>query len=805
MPRLSRLALLLGMLAAAPVSAADWIHWRGPDQTGQSKDSGLPDTFDLAAVGKGNLIWKQPFGGRSAPLIMGGKLFQINGADTAKPTEVERIQCLDADTGKLLWETSFKVYLTDITSVRLGWTSLTADPAAGTIFAQTTAGELVCLNAKDGKILWKRQLTEEFGRVTGYGGRIASPIFDSGLVILGIVNGSWGDQARGSNRFLAVDGKTGEVVWWSSPSDDLKLAFRGTYYSNPVIAVINGQRLFISGGADGAVHALKVRTGERVWSHVVGAKVVNPSPVVSSDGKVYIGHGDENVGGGPIGRVICLDATQIKAKQPAVVWDSFKRKYKENNNNMLSKRFGLSSPTLADGLLFFPDDSGEMYVFDAKDGELLWRYKFGTVSRGAPLVAGGKLYVFDVFGKLSVLDKVGKTAPAAADVTEHAFRPKPGAGGFVETNGTPIAVNGKIYFQTRDDTYCIGDPAIKASGEPNYKPMAEETKFDPKATPAAIMLFPADILSSPGQTVKATVKFVDANGRELPAPENAKIEFGLPLPPKTPAGAQPPALPGEVKGDGVTCTVTIAKVPPSSAGVVEAKFGALSAKARIRAAAALPFKPNFGAIPVGAAPGGWVNTQGKFTIVKDGEKAVLFKVNNNGAPPVAKANAYITPSTSKDYTIQADMKGGDVAGEFPDMGLLSHRYVFVLDGKTDPDKNKRQLRIVSWEARDRVNAAMDFDWKANVWYTLKFTVEVDADGKSATLKGKVWEQGKPEPEKWTLEFKDINPNTEGAAGLYGYISNATVIPASTIHYDNVSIVPNAKGKPENIKVPGSDK
>ena len=384
MPRSRCFALLLGMLALAPASAADWIHWRGPEQTGESKESGLPDGFDLAAVGKGNLIWKQPFGGRSAPLVMGGKMFVINGADTAKISEVERIQCLEADTGKLVWETPFSVYLTDITSSRLGWTSLTADPAAGTIFAQTTAGELVCLNAKDGKLVWKRQLTEEFGRVTGYGGRIASPIFDSGLVIVGIVNGSWGDQARGANRFLAVDGKTGDVVWWSSPSEELKLAFKGTYYSNPVVAVINGQRLFISGAADGAVHALKVRTGERVWSHVFGAKVVNPSPVVSANGKVYVAHGDENPQGGPIGRVVCLDATKIKDKGPAVVWDTYKRKYAVANNNFLSKRFGLASPALADGMLYMPDDGGEMHVFDAKDGELLWRWKYGGVARGAP-------------------------------------------------------------------------------------------------------------------------------------------------------------------------------------------------------------------------------------------------------------------------------------------------------------------------------------------------------------------------------------------------------------------------------------
>ena len=111
---------------------------------------------------------------------------------------------------------------------------------------------------------------------SGYGGRIAAPIFDSGLVVIGIISSSWGDQARGANRFYAFDGKTGQVVWIADPG----LPVRSTYQSNPVIAVIGGQRLLITSGGDGALHAFKVRTGERVWSYAFSAGAANPSPVV---------------------------------------------------------------------------------------------------------------------------------------------------------------------------------------------------------------------------------------------------------------------------------------------------------------------------------------------------------------------------------------------------------------------------------------------------------------------------------------------------------------------------------------------
>jgi outer membrane protein assembly factor BamB len=660
---------------------------------------------------------------------------------------------------------------------------MTADPVAGIVYAHTTAGHLLALNAKDGKPVWQRQLTEEFGRVTGYGGRIVSPIFDSGLVVVGVVNSSWGDQARGNGRFVALDGKTGEVVWWSSPTESLNQAsvtFNGTYYSNPVIAVVNGQRLLVTGGADGCLHALKVRTGERVWSAHLSTGVINPSPVI--DGNfVYVCHGEENPGGGSLGRVTCFDMSQVTAGKPKVVWD----------NKNLSRRFGLASPAIADGKLYIPEDGGELYCFDAKTGKQKWKYKYGTVARGAPLVCNGHLYIFDVLGKMSAI-KLGDEEPDRdEDVTEYKFRPRV-AGGVLESNGTPIAVNGRLYIQTLDDTYCIGDPKAAAT-EPKYKPLAAETAPNPMAEPAAIMVFPAEVTAKPGETVTFTVKYVDANGRPVTPVKDLAVTWSLPLPPPTPNG-QPPALVGEMKNG-------VVKLAPNliQQGAVEAQFGKLKARARVRVAPQLPLKQDFSKVPVKAAPGGWINAQGKYEVaeVEIGGKTekVLSKVNTNPRPPIARANAYMTGPSASNYTVQADMLGGEVGGKLPDMGLVAHRYLLTLDGKTDPDKGKRQLRIVSWEARNRVVKSIDYDWKKDTWYTVKFAVQV-ADGKAA-IQGKVWERGQPEPTTWTIEFTDPNPNTEGAAALYGYVSNVIdgadgITPGSPIYYQNVSVTPNAK-------------
>ena len=64
-----------------------------------------------------------------------------------------------------------------------------------------------CFDKDLKKILWSHSLTEEYGRVSGYGGRLASPIVDGDLVIVSMLNGSWGEMAIGGNRFVAFDKK----------------------------------------------------------------------------------------------------------------------------------------------------------------------------------------------------------------------------------------------------------------------------------------------------------------------------------------------------------------------------------------------------------------------------------------------------------------------------------------------------------------------------------------------------------------------------------------------------------------------
>src|SRR5437867_9012221 len=63
-----------------------WSNWRGPHQDGVSDETGLPSSWSPAGE---NLVWKAPEGGRSAPIIMGDRLYMVN---TAGEGETEQEQ-----------------------------------------------------------------------------------------------------------------------------------------------------------------------------------------------------------------------------------------------------------------------------------------------------------------------------------------------------------------------------------------------------------------------------------------------------------------------------------------------------------------------------------------------------------------------------------------------------------------------------------------------------------------------------------------------------------------------------------------
>jgi hypothetical protein len=139
-------------------------------------------------------------------------------------------------------------------------------------------------------------------------------------------------------------------------------------------------------------------------------------------------------------------------------------------------------------------------------------------------------------------------------------------------------------------------------------------------------------------------------------------------------------------------------------------------------------------------------------------------------------------TTLSDYTVQADffatnMKGKDKTERLPDFGLIAQRYTLDLQAA-------QRLQIRSWTSRLELRFAktMDFSWQPQTWYTMKFQAENVPQG--ATLRGKVWKRGEPEPQAWLIQATDTTPNRTGSPGLFGNSTEAE------FYIDNVSVTRN---------------
>jgi outer membrane protein assembly factor BamB len=749
-------ALFLVLLTVVPVQARDWLHWRGPEQNGVSRERDLPDKWSPKPEdADNNLIWKAPYGARSTPIVMGGRVFLLNDADEGV-NEQERIMCFDANTGKVLWERRFNVFLVDIVSSRVGWTNLAGDAETGYIYAHGTQGYLMCLD-RDGKTIWERSLTEEVGRFCGYGGRLASPCIDGDLVITGFVNMGYGDQARGANRFLAVDKRTGTIVWWADTGNQVK----DTYYSSPMVGVIGGQRLLVCGGGDGFVHAFKVRTGEKVWSYPVAAKAINASPVIGGN-YVYIGNGEENYDDTSVqGKVVCLDGSKVKDGMPALVWEV----------NEIKDSF--ATPILHAGRLYVADEGGTLHCLDAKTGKRYWKQKYGKAARGSPVWADGKIYAPDVDAHFVILEPGPKSCKRL-----HEARFSSSGATTVEVNGSPAIVNGRIYQATADTLYCIGKKDHKAPADPVPAPVAE-APADPNARPAKLLAYPGDVTLLPGGSAAFKVRSYDAQGRFL---KEVPADWSLPAPPPPPgAKVGGPPLKGTIAPQG---QLTVDAKTPNQQGPAVAKAFGLEARVRVRVLPPLPFAQDFEKVPEGRTPGGWVNCQGKFVVEKKDGSMVLSKLTANPNPLLAKAYVYIGRPTDTNYTIEADAQAGKHGDNIADMGIVANRYSLVLAG------NKQELRIASWEALPRVDKVLKWDWKPGVWYRMK--LRVDLQGDKALIRGKVWPRDSKEPAEWTLDFEDPKPNREGSPGLYGYAIGVVENELTPIWFDNIRVTPHGK-------------
>jgi len=715
----STILLLPLLVGAADPDPRDWTNWRGPEQNGVSRETGLVDNFDLQRGT--NVLWKKKeLGGRSTPIVMNGKLYTILRSEPATNREGEMVVCANAETGEILWENRFNVWLSDVPAERVGWSSVIGDPETGYVYVLGVCGYFACLDGETGKTIWSSPMHEEFGLLSTYGGRTNYPVLCEDLVIISGVVIGWGEMARPSHRFVAFDKRTGEVVWFSST----RLLPDDTTYSSPVVTVLNGQKAVVFGAGDGHVWALQPRTGLPIWSYYFSLRGLNTPPLVVGD-TVYMAHSEENTNASTMGSVVALNgASQGDITKTGELW------------KVDELMVGRAPLQLIGEQLFCYDDRAKLQVLDRRTGKTIGRPIAigGTSLRSAPLYADGRIYAFSgsAWAILQPDEKVG------AKIVK-----KGRLGSSEEVLASPIAAHGRIYIQTTDAMYCLGDPSRQTGAEPlPAAPVEADVSQD--QIPAHVQVIPAELLTKPGAQHKFRVRLFNSHGQFL---KESEAKFSL-------------AGPGTISEDGTF------QADPQAAHVatyVNAAVGELSGRARVRVVPDLPWSFDFEGLR--DLPVTWVGARYRHVLRKEGDNTVAVKVTT--IPKGTRSQCLFGQSDLHDYTIEADVRGAISNGKLPDIGLIAQGYTLELQGAAQ----KLQIRL--WAPQlARMGTTIDFPWEPDKWYKMKLRASNEAG--QAVLRGKVWPRGEQEPSDWTITATDEAPQTAGSPGLFGNAKDAEI-------------------------------
>jgi outer membrane protein assembly factor BamB len=711
-------ALAIGVSTSAQgprrIALGDWPEMRGPSRDGTSRETGLIDKWALNGE---NFLWRAPYGGRSAPIVMGNRVYVQNPSGRGANLQ-ERVMALDADTGRVVWEYKFNIFQSDVPPHRIGWASPAADPETGNIYALSVGAQAIALD-RDGKLLWDRSLGEEWAAFTTHGGRTMSPVVDGDLVIVSAAVSNWGTSANRSHRLIALDKRTGETVYVSNPGGRPY----DTAYSSPLIATINGMRLLIAGLGDGAIHAIKPQTGEKVWSFVASKRAINTGVAVKND-LVLVSHGDENMTGNTLGLIAAIDGSQtgdIKATKWAKQGIEF-----------------AFSPPVVDGTRLYQIDGGStLKAFDIETGNELWSQALGTLQKAPPVLADGKIYVGNDNGKFFIIrprvDRAEILSTVALPISTNSCCSEEGTPEQI-LGGAAIS-RGRIFFASSDAVYAIGPR--RATAPTGFA--VDEAAVSGQGAPTYLQVTPTELVLTPGQTVKFRARLFDAQGRYLrDEPATWSLE--------------------NLKGSIADGSLTIASDPVEQAGIIKATVGALTGQARARVVHPLPWKETFESYADAAVPPGWVNAvAGKLAVATlDGQK-VLQKPADETI--FKRFRAFIGPVNWSNYTFEADVRAATRRRQMGDIGITAQRYSLVLYGTS------QRLKIEPWEPETQRTVAVPFAWKADTWYRLKLRVENLANGQ-VRAQGKAWAVGEPEPAAWTIEKIDPVGNRQGAPGLF---------------------------------------
>ncbi len=772
--RLSRLGVVAALALAAFESWAapvtGWLAWRGPEQSGVSRETGLPEKIGSAA----EALWTADWGGQSTPVIANGRLY-VGGFKDDGPDLQEGVACFDAETGKLQWKRTFNDFLSDTIYGRYSTASPAIDPETGNVYMQGTQGILAAFTA-DGKDLWSHSLMEKLGRLTFPNSRTGSPLIDRDVVITRGITGNWGAQGAVADRFYAFDKVTGELVWASSPSGRPM----DNSFSHPYLTWLKGKRVLIAASGDGSVVCVNARTGEPIWRVPLAKAGINATALVHNNDKVIAIYGTPYEPGQLVAfRIPDVEpatgqAGPVVVERPAVeIW----------SNSDIST--STSSPILVGDRIYVTKEKGELVSVDVNTGTVHWVYKLGIEQRNAcPLFADGRIYapILDNPGGKGAGDSavagskggfyILKDAGSAAELLSH-----------IELEGkclaAPSAYNGKVYIQTANKLYAFG----KAGNNPGLPKVTSEAAWPTPGPAKQLQIIPYEVLMHPGESATFRVRKLDANGLFVEDVKDvSKLRWDSYIPLTALVRA---TMAGKFNPQGALVVPNDAKI---SAGAFEAQLEGLKGYIRGRVLPRLPIREDFESYELSNTttntaepptkfsypPLPWIGARFRFEVRDLEGTKVLTKTIDNKL--FQRGTSFFGDQEMSGYTVQADVRSEGARRKMSEVGVVNQRYIVVLKG------NAQELEVNS--NQERLKVAVPFRWQPNAWYTLKSRVDLQKDG-SGVIRAKAWKKGEPEPAAWTIEVPHKTVHREGSPGLFAFSPQEM-----RVFIDNVTVTPN---------------
>jgi outer membrane protein assembly factor BamB len=341
--------------ASAHATRNYWTNFRGPNRDGNYEE--MPVLTQWPATGL-TPLWKQPIGlGYASFVVADGRAYTIE-----QRRNQEMVTAYDVNNGRELWKQGWNALYSDETGDGPRATPTWDD---GRIYALGATGELRCLDAKSGSVIWGRNILSENQAENLTWAMAGSPlVVDDKVIVM--------PGGRGGKSVVAYNKMTGAPVWKSL--DD------GAAYVSPMLATLSGRRqvIIVSGSR---VLGIAPEDGSLLWSHPwdVNYGINVSQPVVVGPNRLFVSSG---YGKGAALLEITGSGKSFTAK---ALWENVNMKNKFNSSVVYQGHaYGL--------------DEGILTCVDVNTGERKW--KNGRYGYGQVLLASGHLIVMAESGEL---------------------------------------------------------------------------------------------------------------------------------------------------------------------------------------------------------------------------------------------------------------------------------------------------------------------------------------------------------------------------------------------------------------------